>query len=430
ILCCLVKPDIKTVYAREGIAVVGLAWVIVSLFGALPFWLSGEIPGYIDSLFEIVSGFTTTGSSILTDIEAMSMSNLFWRSFSHWIGGMGVLVFVLALLPQSESHSMFIMRSEVPGPVVGKLVAKTKITARILYAIYIAMTLVEIIMLIAGGMPVFDSVVHSFGTAGTGGFAIKSASIGYYNSAYIDIVIAVFMLLFAVNFNIYYLILIGDARRALRNEELRWYLIIVGASTAAIAINTLHLFGNFGEAVRFSLFQVASIISTTGYATTDFNLWPELSRVILVLLMFIGASAGSTGGGIKVVRVMVMFKTVLRQIKKLIYPRSAVILRIEGKAAGEGVMSGITAFAYAYFIQFALSVLLLSIDTFDPVANFTAVAACINNIGPGLGAVGPAGNFAGFSHLSKCVLIFNMLAGRLELFPIYALFSPSMWLKR
>ncbi|MHB1152768.1 MAG: TrkH family potassium uptake protein [Eubacteriales bacterium] len=430
LLLSLIKPDIKIIYAREGIAIVGLAWITVSVFGALPMWLSGEITHYIDSLFEIVSGFTTTGASILTDIESMSLSNLFWRSFTHWIGGMGVLVFVLAILPQSESHSMYLLRAEVPGPVVDKITAKTKLTARILYAIYIVMTITEIIMLMLGGMSLFDSAVHTFGTAGTGGFSVKNASIAFYDSAYIDGVISAFMLLFAINFNIFYLILIGGVRHALKSEELRWYLIIVSMSVLAIALNILHMYENIGQAIRYSLFQVASIISTTGFATANFELWPNFSRTVLVMLMFIGACAGSTGGGIKVVRIIVIIKTALRQIKKLIYPRSVVTVRIESKVINESVSTGITSFIFAYFILITFSILILSLDSFDLVTNFTAVTACINNIGPGLGAVGPVGNYSGFSVLSKSVLIFNMLAGRLEIFPIFVIFSASMWLKR
>lgn len=428
--CSFVRPDNKVIYARDGIVIVGLAWIFVSLSGALPMWLSGEIPSYVDSLFEIVSGFTTTGASILTDVEVISLSSLFWRSFSHWIGGMGVLVFVLAILPQSESHSVYLLRAEMPGPVVDKLVSKTKLTARILYSIYICMTVTEIVLLMFGGMTLFESAVHAFGTAGTGGFSVKNASIGFYDSAYIDGVISAFMLLFAINFNLFYLFIIGNFRQALKSEELRWYLMIVAAAVLAISLNIMHMYENFGQAVRYSLFQVSSVISTTGFATADFNRWPEFSRTILVILMFIGACAGSTGGGIKVIRIVVLFKTAYRQIKKLIYPRSVLTVKIEGKIISEGTSAGIHSFVFAYFILVAFSILLLSLDSFDSVTNFTAVAACINNIGPGLGVVGPTGNYSGFSVLSKIVLIFDMLAGRLELFPILVIFTPSVWRRK
>lgn len=429
-LLSLIKPCDYLFYAREGFVIVGLSWILVSLFGALPMWLSGEISSYIDSLFEIVSGFTTTGSSILSDVESISKSHLFWRGFTHWIGGMGVLVFLLAILPQPETHSIYLLRAEMPGPVVEKFVAKTKLTARILYAIYIVLTAIQIIMLMFGGMSFFDSVVHSFATAGTGGFSVKNTSIAFYDSAYIDGVISVFMLIFSINFNIFYLILIGGVRQALKSEELRWFLIIVASSVLAITLNILHIYKSFGHAVRYALFQVTSVISTTGFATADFEQWPNFSRTLLIVLMFIGACAGSTGGGIKVVRIVVIIKTILSQIKKLIYPRSVVAVHFEKKVVGESVTMGINSFIFAYMILFSFSVLILSLDQFDLITNFTAVAACINNVGPGLGAVGPLGNFGGFSILSKIVLIFNMLAGRLELFPIFILFTTNTWLKR
>lgn len=425
-----IKSDSGTFYAREGILAVSLSWITVSLFGALPLWLSGEIPSYTDSLFEAVSGFTTTGATILTDIESLSMSNLFWRCFTHWIGGMGVLVFILAVMPKTDTHSMHLMRAEVPGPVVGKFVAKIKLTARILYTIYIVLTFLEIIMLLLGGMSLYDSIIHSFSTAGTGGFSNRNSSIAYYDSLYIDIVISVFMVIFSINFNLFYLIIIGGARQALKSEELRWFLIIVISSTLAVAFNIVSLYENFGQALRYSFFQVTSIISTTGFATANFDSWPDFSRNLLMMLMIIGACAGSTGGGIKVIRFIVILKNVFRQIKKQLFPHSVVTVRFENKIVENNVMSGINSFIFAYFVIYLLSVLILTLDSFDLVTDFSAVNACINNTGPGLSVVGPAGNFNGFKMPSKIVLIFDMLAGRLELFPLLIIFSPSAWRRR
>ena len=422
-----IKPKSEEIYAREGFTVVGLSWIIMSLFGALPFVLAGQIPNYIDALFETVSGFTTTGASILTNVEAMNKSCLFWRSFSHWIGGMGVLVFIMAVLPMSGDHYMHVMRAEVPGPTVGKLVPRAKKTVAILYLIYVAMTIVETVLLLLGGMSFFDALLHAFGTAGTGGFSTRAASVGYYNSAYIDIVIGTFMILFGVNFNLYFLILIGNFKAALKSEELRTYLGIILFAVVTIAINILSLFGNFFTALRYSYFQVASIITTTGYATTNFDLWPEYSRWLLVMLMLVGACAGSTGGGIKVSRFIIIIKSAFCEIKKLIRPRSINRVRLEGKALDDQTVRYAGTFFIMYMLIIAGSVLILTLDGLDLTTNLTGTIACISNIGPGLSLVGAAGNYSVFSWASKIVLILDMLIGRLEIYPIVLLCSPAVW---
>ena len=427
---CIVPCKSAQIFAREGIITCGLTWILLSLLGALPLWLSGDIPSYLDAVFEVVSGFTTTGASILTDVEKVSIAGNFWRCFTHWIGGMGVLVFVMAILPQSDTNSMHLMRAEVPGPVVGKITAKLKWSARILYTIYLAMTAIMAVFLLAGGMPLYDSLLTSFATAGTGGFAIKGASIAAYNSAYIDIVVSVFMLLFSVNFNLYYMILIGSGLSALRSEELHWFCAIVGGSVLAIALNITRLYGSFGRALRYALFQVSTVISTTGFATADYDLWPNFSKAILVTLMFVGACAGSTGGGIKICRIIMLCKNAFRQIVRSVSPRAVVTVKLEGKIVDDEVTNSLHSYMYTYIFVYVFSFLLLSLDRYDLWSNFTAVAACINNIGPGLGAVGPSCNFSGFGVLSKLVLIFDMLAGRLELFPILILFNPKAWSNR
>lgn len=428
-LSFVAKKKKLTVRAREGLAIAGLVWIIVSFIGALPFWISGEIPSLIDAVFETVSGFTTTGSTILLDIEALSYASLFWRSFTHWIGGMGVLVLALALLPGNDTQSMHIMRAEVPGPTVGKLVSRIRVTARILYIIYIALTVLEIVFLLIGGMPLFDSIVTSFATAGTGGFAIKNASIAAYNSAYIDIVITLFMLLFSVNFTLYYMILLGQFKTAVKSEELRWFGGIVLVAIALITIDILPLYDGFFEALRYSSFQVASIVSTTGFITANYDLWPTFSQTVLVGLMFIGACAGSTGGGIKVYRVVVICKTAFANVRRQLFPRTVAPLKHEGKLLDNEVKSGITGYMFAYIIIGTVSTLLIALDDLNFSEAFTAMAACLNNIGPGLGSIGAVGNFSHLSNLSKIVLIFDMLAGRLELFPILAIFYPTAWKK-
>ena len=423
-------PKRTSMYAREGFVVVSLAWIVMSAFGALPFVISGDIPHFVDAFFETVSGFTTTGASILTAVEPLRYSSLFWRSFTHWVGGMGVLVFVMAILPMNDGHSMHLMRAEVPGPSVGKLVSRMSDTAKILYGIYLAMTLILIVLLVAGGMPLFDSLCTAFGTAGTGGFGVKAASIGYYDSYYLQGVVAVFMVLFGVNFNLYYFLLIRRFRDVFRSEELRAYLGIVAVSVVAIAANIAHMYGSFASGLRYSFFQVASIITTTGYGTTDFNTWPAFSKTILVILMFVGACAGSTGGGIKVSRIVMLLKAAYYDMRKMLHPNSVVIVRFEDKVVPEKNVRSVQMYLTVYVMVFTLSCLLLSIDGFDLTTTFTAVAACFNNIGPGLEVVGPMGNFAAFSPWAKILLSFDMLAGRLELFPMLLLFAPSIWKKR
>ena len=423
------KPKQTALYARDGFAVVALAWVLMSAFGALPFVLSGDIPNYVDAFFETVSGFTTTGASILTEVEPLRYSSLFWRSFTHWVGGMGVLVFVMAILPMTDGHGMHLMRAEVPGPSVGKLVSRMGDTAKILYGIYLAMTILEIILLLAGGMPLFDSCIHAFGTAGTGGFSSRNLSVGAYNSAYFDIVIGVFMLLFGVNFNLYYFLLIRRFRDVFRSEELRAYLLIVTAAVVAIAVDVVHMYDSFATSLRHAFFQVASIITTTGYATTDFNNWPTFSKGILVVLMFIGACAGSTGGGIKVARIVILAKSSLADMRKMLHPNAITTVRFEDKPLTDRNLRGVHVFISVYLIVFTTSFLLLSLEGFDLITTFTALVACINNIGPGLEVVGPTGNFSAFSAASKLLLSFNMLVGRLEIFPML-LFAPSIWKRR
>lgn len=432
-LLCIKKPANTEIFAKEGFVSVALSWVIMSFIGALPFVIGGYTNSFIDALFETVSGFSTTGASIFTEVETLDKGILFWRSFTHWIGGMGVLVFVLAILPKADSRSvklMHVMRAEVPGPKVGKLVAKISRTARIMYGIYIIMTLAEVILLLLGGMPLFDSLLNSFATAGTGGFGIRNASIAAYDSVYVDCVIGAFMLLFGVNFNLYYLIIIGQGAQAIKSEELRWYAAIVTGSVALIAVDIFRIYGNVGESIRYAFFQVSSIITTTGYATADFDTWPVLSKAILVLLMFCGACAGSTGGGIKVSRVILLIKTGLREIKYMLHPRAVISIKMEGKPAEIEVIRGATSFIIVYTMLFVVSFFcLVFAEECDLITGFTAVTAAINNIGPGLGDVGPTGNFSAFSGFTKLLLSFDMLAGRLEIFPMIMLLSPSTWRK-
>lgn len=426
----LSRPKSHVIYAKEGFATVALAWIIMSGIGALPFVISGEIPNYIDAFFETVSGFTTTGSSIVRDVEALSHGILFWRSFTHWLGGMGVLVFVMAILPSSSDRSIHLMRAEVPGPVVGKLVPKIKETAKILYLIYMVMTFIEVIFLLCGGMPLFDSLVHSFGTAGTGGFGIKADSIGGYSS-YCQWVITIFMLLFGINFNLFYLCLIRRFKSVLKSEELWAYLGIVLAAATIIAVNIMPIYNSLSQSVRLSVFQVASIITTTGYATADFNTWPVLSKGILLILMFFGACAGSTGGGFKISRVVLLLKAVKREFHRLIHPRSRTTIRFEGKNVDEGTISGVECYLALYVICFVSIFLILCFEkNFDIETNFSAAASCFNNIGPGLGSVGPVLNFADYSAVSKIVLSIAMLLGRLELFPLIITLAPSTWTKK
>ena len=428
ILMTAKKPQNKNYYAREGFVIVALSWIVMSLFGALPFVISGEIPSYVDALFEIVSGFTTTGASILSDVEALSHACLFWRSFSHWIGGMGVFVFLLIVLPLTGGSNMHLMRAESPGPSVGKLVPKVRETAKILYMIYIAMTLIEMVILVLGGMSIFEAVTLSFGTAGTGGFGVKNTSIADY-SVFCQAVITIFMILFGVNFNFYYYLLGKNKKNAFKIDEVKWYFIIILASIVLITFNIRGFYDSIWAAFHHAAFQVGSVITTTGYATADFNLWPQMSKTILVLIMFVGACAGSTGGGIKVSRILIMFKTIGQEIKILVHPRSVHTMKMDDKVVDKNVVRGVGAFLMTYFVIYCVSLLVVTLDGKDLVTNFTAIAATLNNIGPGLAEVGPTGNFSGFSVLSKCVFIFDMLAGRLELYPVLLLMTPSVWRK-
>ena len=424
------RPARTALYARDGLAIVALAWIAVSAFGALPFVISGDIPFYVDAFFETVSGFTTTGASILTEVESLSRGGLFWRSFTHWVGGMGVLVFVMAILPMSDGHGMHIMRAEVPGPTVGKLVSRMSDTAKILYGIYLVLTLVEIVLLLAGGMPLFDACIHSFGSAGTGGFSCRNLSVGAYQNPYFDIVIGIFMLLFGVNFNLYYFLLIRRFRDVFHSEELRSYLLIVTAAVVAITVDIAHLYDSVSTSLCHAFFQVSSIITTTGYATTDFNAWPTFSKGILVVLMFIGACAGSTGGGIKVARVVILVKASYGDMRRMLHPNAVSTVRFEGKPLTDRNLRGVHLFLTVYILVFTVSFLLLSLEQFDLVTTFIALAACINNIGPGLEVVGPMGNFSAFSPWSKLLLSFDMLVGRLEIFPMLLLCAPSIWKRR
>lgn len=424
------KTENRVIYAKEGFVVVALLWICMSAVGALPFVLSGEIPSYVDAFFETVSGFTTTGASILTNVEALSKGLLFWRSFTHWVGGMGVLVFIMAILPASNDRSIHILRAEAPGPIVGKLAPKMRDTAIILYLIYVVLTVIEFVMLLLGGMSVFDSLVHTFGTAGTGGFGIKNDSISSY-SPYLQWVITVFMMIFGVNFNLYYLILIKKIKNIFKSEELWVYVGISVVCTAVIAINISGMYDSFSETLRASSFQVASIITTTGYSTADFNLWPELSKTVLLILMFMGSCAGSTAGGFKISRVILLFKMIKREVRVLIHPRAVSVVRFEGKKVEEPVMKSLSAYFSIYVFCFVSIFILISLDgNFDILTNFSAAASCFNNIGPGLGSVGPALNYSDYSVFSKIVLSVAMLLGRLEIYPVLFFMSRAAWSKK
>lgn len=420
------KPSNTVFYLKEGCVSTALSWILLSILGALPFFLSGEIPSYTDALFETVSGFTTTGASVLSDVEALSYTSLFWRSFTHWIGGMGVLVFLLAIVPMTGGSHMNLMRAESPGPSVGKLVPKVKTTARILYLIYLGMTVLEIIFLLAGKMSLFDSLCTAFGTAGTGGFGIKNDSIAGY-SPYLQWVVTIFMILFGVNFNLYYLLLFRQFRKALCMEEVRCYFAIIFASCAVIFLNLLHTAADAFKALTDACFQVASIITTTGFSTTDFDQWSQTSKTVLVILMFIGACAGSTGGGIKVSRFIIWVKTLIKELNSYIHPKSIQKIKMDGKTVEHDTLRATNVYFITFVLIFTFSTLAVSFNGYDLTTNFTAVAATINNIGPGLSMVGPTCNFGIFSAFSKYVLIFDMLAGRLELFPLLILFHPVLW---
>ena len=439
----LVQPRRDTLRAREGFAIVAFSWIIVSFLGGLPFYFSGHIPSLVDCFFETVSGFTTTGATILTDVEALPKGLLFWRSFTHWAGGMGVLVLSLALIPKMGARSIHLMRAESPGPSTDKLVPRVANNAKILYEIYLALSLFMVAALLFCGLDLYDSLVHMFGAAGTGGFGTYGNSIAHWNSAAVDIVVGVFMALFGVNFSIYYFLIHRNWKAALGNSELKVYWGILLGSTVLIAINIMPLAsqgfcsiaegaptdGNFFTALRYSFFQVSSVMTTTGYATADFNLWPQFSRVLLVVIMFIGASAGSTGGGIKVIRLQLLVKSMVRDIRRTVHPKSVNTVKLDGHTVDEGILSGVQGFFFAYLAVLLVSFIIVSLDGFSFETNFTAVVATISNIGPGLGMVGPVGNYAAFSNLSKIVLSLCMLIGRLEVFPILMLFSRSAWKK-
>ena len=420
------KPTTHTFYLKEGCITTALSWIVLSIFGALPFYISGEIPSFTDALFETVSGFTTTGASILSDVEALSHCSLFWRSFTHWIGGMGVLVFLLAIVPLSGGSNINLMRAESPGPSVGKLVPKMKLTARILYGIYFVMTVIMIFLLLAGNMPLFEALCTAFGTAGTGGFGFLNDGMASF-SPYIQWVITIFMILFGVNFNAYYYILFRQFSKAFAMEEVRYYFLIILSAVAIIFIDILDMFSTAFEALTHAAFQVGSIITTTGYSTTDFNLWPQTSKCVLVLLMFIGACAGSTGGGMKVSRFVILFKNIGKEFHSYIHPRSVKKIQLDGKPVEHDVVRSINVYCFTFAAIFCASVLLISLEGYDFTTTFTAVAATFNNIGPGLELVGPISNYGHLSDFSTWVLTFDMLAGRLELFPLLLLFHPTIW---
>lgn len=434
-LCLLVgfgltfrQPSNKVVYAREGFVTVALSWIVMSIFGAFPFVFSGNIPNFIDAFFETVSGFSTTGASILTDVEVLPKSILMWRSLTHWIGGMGVLVFLMAILPLSGSGNLYLLKAESPGPSVSKLVPKVRSTAILLYCIYIVFTALEVVFLIVGGMNIFEALTLSFGTAGTGGFGILNSSIGSY-APYVQYVITVFMIMFGIDFSLYHALLFRGAKSFFKSDELKAYIGIIALSTLLIFFNSKHLFATVEEAFRSIWFTVGSIITTTGYAVSDFNLWPEFSKVIIVMLMFIGACAGSTGGGIKVSRIIILLKSIVKEIRTSAHPRTTLKIKMNGRTVEHETVRGVNVFMASYVAIFAGALLLISLDNFDFTTNFTAILATINNIGPGLNMVGPTGNFSEFSALSKVVMSICMIVGRLEIFPMLLLFSPYTWKK-
>ena len=457
------KPKDTSIYGKEGLALVGIAWILWSLFGALPFFISGSIPDYLDAFFETVSGFTTTGSTILTDIEALPQGMLFWRALTHWIGGMGVLVFVMVLLSLDDDGSMYLMRAEVPGPEADKLVPKARSTARILYLMYLILTMAEVIFLLFGGMNLYDALIHSFSTAGTGGFSNRNASVSYYDSAYIDGVITVFMILFGINFNIYFAIYIKNWKSALKNEEARTYLGVIAAAILMITVNIYHIYGNVASAFRYSSFQVAAVITTTGFYTADFNLWPEFSKTILLVTMIIGACAGSTGGGMKVSRILILCKSVKQEIKRILHPKAVTVVTVNGQKVsrililcksvkqeikrilhpkavtvvtvngqkvGRETLHGVYVYSICYALILVSSVLIVSIDNYDFATSVSAVLTTLNNVGPGISQVGPVENFFEFSWLSKLVFCADMLLGRLEIFPCLVLLAPELWKRK
>lgn len=427
------KRRASTIYAREGFVTVALGWVCISLFGMLPYLISGTIPSLLDGWFESVSGFTTTGATIITDVDSLPRSMLYWRSFTLWLGGMGVLVFMLAVAPgaKGSGDTVHLIRAEIPGPSVGKLTPRLKHTARLLYYIYIALTGIEIIFLLAGGMPAFDSFVTAFSVAGTGGFAIRSGSIAHYDSAYIELVIAAFMLVFSINFSIYYMILLRHVKAAFKNEELRFYLLIIAVAVLIIGFDLLPHYGyDAGHAFRDSFFHVTAMTSTTGYHTVDYNLWPQLSRYVLLLLMLVGSCAGSTGGGIKVARMLILCKSLRAQLQTMLRPRAIKPVRMDGKTIGDDVLQSAHAYVIAYVLVCFVSIFIVSLDGKPMETSSTAVLASLSNTGPGFGIAGPTSNYSIFSPLSKFVFSLDMLIGRLEIFPMLLLFAPSTWRKK
>lgn len=422
-------PENQKIYAKEGLVIVSISWIALSLFGALPFVFSNRIPSFIDAFFETVSGFTTTGASILSNVEALEHSLLFWRSFTHLVGGMGVLVLALAILPKNTNQSLHIMKAEVPGPTFGKLVAKMSYNSRILYMIYIFITIIIIILLKLGGMPLFDSVIHAFGTVGTGGFGIKNSSVAYYNSSYIDYVLGIGMLLCGMNFNLFYALLLKNYKQVFKNEELKYYCSIVVLAIIAIVINIAPAYKNSNRLFRDVFFTVSSVITTTGYSTVDFDAWPVFSKTVLLFLMFVGGCAGSTAGGLKVSRIAILFKTVVGEFKKIGTPNRVINIKMDKKVITKELSSGISTYLMLYITIFLIAILCVSWDSPDFISAFSAVAATFNNIGPGMGIVGPTSNYASFSNINKLILSLVMLLGRLEIFPILILFSPSLYKK-
>ena len=414
-------------FAREGFFSVGLIWVLSGVFGALPFWFSGQFGSYVDCFFETISGFTTTGSSILTAVEGLPLGLVFWRSFTHWLGGMGVLILTTALLPFLGINSTHLIRAESPGPVKSKLVPRASQSSKILYAIYLALTVIQVLCLRIAGMPLYDSLIHAFGTAGTGGFSNRNLSVGAYGNPTFEIIITIFMILFSLNFALYFLVLTGKIKQALKSDELRFFLAVTAIATAIISINIAASMPTYADAVRTAAFQVASVISTTGFATADFNRWPELSRMLLVILMFIGACAGSTGGGMKCSRILVILRTIKAQVRSIIHPRAVSVVKLDGAPLSDSTVRTIYTYFATYIFIIFVSALVVGLDNFSFGTTLTAVITCISNVGPGLEAVGPMGNFAAFSPLSKIILSFDMIIGRLEIFPILVLFSRSAW---
>ena len=424
------KPNNSKIYGKEGFVIIASAWLLWSLFGALPFTLSGAIPSYVDAVFETISGFTTTGSTILTDIAAMPKGLNFWRCLTHWIGGMGVLVFVMVIVSLEDNNSMHLMRAEVPGPETDKLVPKARNTAKILYGMYLGLTVIQVIFLLLGGMDLYDSIIHSFSTAGTGGFGNRNNSIEYYDSAYIEGVITVFMILFGINFNMYYFLLLKKFKAVFQNEEVRTYLGVILGSTLLITVNILSIYKTPLKAFRYAVFQVASVITTTGFMSADYNLWPEFSKCILLFIMVVGACAGSTGGGMKVSRILIAIKSIGREMKRMLHPKSVNIVKVNGKKVSDDTLHGVYMYFIAYVAVFSISVLLISINNFDFATSFSGVLTTLNNVGPGIAALGPIENFSKFSDFSKIIFSLDMIIGRLEIFPFLLLFFPDLWRRK